>query len=95
MKVIRCKNKYIDENERRVECGRIIAVLTDLQVDILKIDEEKPIFRCPKCSSEDRWFEIGMNDEKKLQISVLDKHPDFSPSDNLQYEDENVIQQVG
>ncbi|MBE3122195.1 MAG: hypothetical protein IMZ53_01365 [Thermoplasmata archaeon] len=95
MKVIRCKNKYLDESGRSVECGRMIAILTDLQVDILKVDTEKPIFRCPKCHAEDKWFEIGYNVEKKLVFEVIDKHPEFSVKDNIEYDEINVCQQVG
>ena len=95
LKVIRCKNLYLDESGRSVECGRIIAILTDLQIDILRIDEEKPVFRCPKCSAEDRWIEIGFNNEKKLVFKIMDKHPEFSIADNLQYDEVEIIHQVG
>lgn len=95
MKIIRCKNRYLDESGKSVECGRIIAVLTDLQIDILKIDEEKPVFRCPKCHSEDRWIEIGFDNDKKLVFKIMDQHPEFDPGDNLEYDEIEVIQQVG
>lgn len=95
MKVIRCKNRYLDESHKQVECGRIIAVLTDLQVDILKVDEEKPVFRCPKCHPEDRWIQIGYDKDKKLAFKIMDSHPEFSKSDDLRYDEVEVIQQVG
>ena len=95
MKVIRCKNVYRNEAGQPVECGRILAALTDLQIDILRIDEERPVFRCPKCHPEDRWTEISKDKEGKLHIRVLDKHPEFKPADNLQYEELEICTQVG
>lgn len=95
MKAIKCKNLYKDENGKQIECGRMLAILTDLQVDILKIDTEKPVFRCPKCHPEDRWLEIGYDESGKLIFKVLEKHPEFKPEDNLQYEELEIITQVG
>lgn len=81
-----------DTAGRNIECNRILAVLTDLQVDILRVDSEKPIFWCPRCQSEQRWIEIG-NEDGRIIFRVLDEHPEFK--DELKYDELIICQQVG
>jgi hypothetical protein len=96
MKTIRCQNIYKDETGSSHKCGRILAVLTDLQVDLIKIDEEKPIFRCPECRPEARWQEVGFDKETKTFIcSIVPEKPELKTEDNLEFEELETCIQVG
>ena len=65
MKAIKCQNVFKDDSGKEKKCNRILAVLTDLQVDILRTDPEGgPVFRCPKCHPEQRWVRISKIKEK-------------------------------
>jgi hypothetical protein len=86
MKVITCEN--VNKDKSGVEprrCGRILAVLTDLQIDILRLDPEvRCIFRCPACHSSVRWSEVGYKDGK-LTISPVENMPDLG--EKIAYEE--------
>jgi hypothetical protein len=65
-----------------------------MQVDILKIDpEEKMLFRCPRCQSEQRWSEVGY-EGGKLYFKVLDPPPPAFGED-LKFDLLEICQQVG
>jgi hypothetical protein len=92
MKTVKCKNTYIVEG-KEVECNRILAVLTDLQVDILKVDPEGgPIFRCPKCHPDQRWIKIT-SVEGKTVFESLSGHQDFK--EDLKCDELIICKQVG
>jgi hypothetical protein len=93
MKAIRCENIIKTEEGKDQKCGRILAVLTDAQVDFLRIDPEGgPILRCPKCHPEQRWIKIYSNDGK-LVFETLGEHQEFK--DNLVFDELIVCNQVG
>jgi hypothetical protein len=95
MKTIRCKNIYKDpETGKDRECGRILAALTDFQVDLLVMDDERPLFRCPKCPPEQRWIEIYYNkDTDKIGLNVLSTPPELK--EDINCEEMTICQQVG
>jgi hypothetical protein len=92
MKTIKCKNQYLDAGGAEVQCNRILAVLTDLQVDMLKIDTEKPIFRCPSCAADQRWTSIYWNG-KDFVFETISNHPDIK--EEMEYGTLEVCKQVG
>jgi hypothetical protein len=96
MKIIRCQNIYKKENRESFKCGRILAVLTDLQLDLIRIDEEKPVFRCPECRPEARWQEVGFNkDTNKFYCRVLPDEPKFKREDTVEFDELETVIQVG
>ena len=86
MKNIHCENIYYDKEGKKKKCNRFLAALTDLQIDILRVDEETPVFRCPRCSRETRWSTIYFDKEKGgLSMSSLDIQPEFEKKSDMQY----------
>lgn len=92
MKTIKCQN--VVEGQK---CGRILAILTDLQVQILQIDEKEKgaIFRCPKCPPDQRWQKISVDKSGKVIVETL------SPEDvqgkfpeELQFDEKLICEQV-
>ena len=94
MKLIKCENVILTEEGQR-KCGRILAALTDLQVEILRAEDvESPIFRCPKCPKEQRWVTIKFNKETDgFHFKVLDKSPELT--DTMQFSGREICVQVG
>lgn len=93
MKTVRCRNRY--KGMKNGRCGHIEVILTDLQIDMLKVDPEKgPIVRCPACPPEQRWAQISMDKDGKLIYTVLEKPPENLPEE-LEYDEEIVCEQVG
>lgn len=88
---------YINDKTagRRKECGRIIGFLTDLQFDMLKVDKEGTIFRCPACSSDQRWSKIYWDAESKQLVYTLIQNPDMSNFSNINYDKLDICEQVG
>ena len=71
MRIVRCQNRFKDRKNGK--CGRILGVLTDLQIDMLMVDEEKgPIFRCPQCPPGQKWSQITKDKDGKLTFHVLE-----------------------
>lgn len=57
-----CENEIYVGGEKR-KCGRWLASLTDLQIDIMKVDPEAVFYlRCPACKSNCRWVTIKHSD---------------------------------
>lgn len=91
MKTIKCQN--VVEGQK---CGRILAILTDLQIQILQVDPEKGfITRCPKCPPEQRWQRISVVKDGKIIVETL------SPEDvqgkfpeELQFDEKLICEQV-
>ncbi len=91
MKTIKCQN--VVEGQK---CGRILAILTDLQIQILQVDPEKGfITRCPKCPSEQRWQRISVDKDGRIIVETL------SPEDvqgkfpeELQFDEKLICEQV-
>lgn len=80
---------------RSKECGRVIGFLSDLQYDLLKIDPEGAIFRCPKCPPEQRWIKVFYDkDSNGLVFKTLDKSPEFGQFENAKYENLEICEQV-
>ena len=78
---------------KEVECGRWIAALTDMQVDMLKIDPEGgPVFRCPSCHPDQRWIKI-YSEDGKVVFESLNNHPDFK--EDLKCDEFIICKQVG
>lgn len=78
---------------KEVECNRILAVLTDFQVDMLKVDPEGgPIFRCPKCHPDQRWIKI-FSEDGKIVFESMSGHQDFK--ENLECDELIICKQVG
>ena len=63
MKTILCKNVRIDPDGNRVVCGGFLAALTDIQIDILRVSQERAILRCHSCPPEARWVSVGFGPE--------------------------------
>lgn len=92
MVTIRCQNGLIGQKNGR--CGRILAILTDAMIELLRIDPEKgPLFRCPQCPSEQRWSKITVDKDGKLHFETVDP-PENIPAEP-EYEDVTIYQQVG
>lgn len=78
---------------KEFECNRILAVLTDFQIDFLKIDPEGgPILRCPKCHSDQRWIKISSTNGKII-FESLSGHQDFK--EDLKCDEFIICKQVG
>jgi len=97
MPTILCQNVRLDSEGRRVLCNRFLGELTELQIDILKIQpNQRCVFRCPLCPSEIRWVEVrweGTPTQGKLVFATTDQKPNFN--DNLEFDQVNVFEQVG
>jgi len=95
MKTIKCENTILDESHRPRKCGRILAVLTDMQVEILRAeDSESPVFRCPKCPPEQRWSTIKFDKATNgFLFKVLDEHPEFH--EEMKFSELEICEQVG
>lgn len=122
MKIIRCKNRIIEELRpcphcrgtegnrcelcngdgylnkatagRNRECGRKIGFLTDLQFDLLRVDPEGTIFRCPSCPPDQRWIRVSYNEKEKMFVySTMDK-PDMSKFATAKYDNIEIFEQV-
>jgi len=93
MKTIKCQNTYKNEEGKEVKCNRILAVLTDFQVDLLSCDDETgPIFRCPKCAPEQRWVQLSKKGGKII-FETLSGNQDFK--DDLKCDEFIICKQVG
>lgn len=79
MKTIFCKNKYAGSDGRLTEeCHRLLGFMTDLELDMLKLDPEKyKIFRCPNCKGESKWVAVYY-ENNELVFGNIDK-PDRYP----------------
>lgn len=96
MKTIKCQNTYRLPDGREVRCNRVIGRLTDFQVDMLKIDDELgPVFRCPRCPSEQRWSTIRIDKNGKSTFMILDKNPDFKAEEDMKFDNLEICSQVG
>lgn len=92
MKTVKCKNTYMVEG-KEVECGRWLCALTDMQVDMLKIDPEGgPVLRCPSCHSEQRWIKI-YSKEGKVVFESLEGRQNFK--EDLMCDELIICKQVG
>lgn len=91
MVTIRCQNRFKDKKNGR--CGRILGVMTDLQVSMLPIDEEGgPIFRCPQCPPDQKWSQVKKDKNGKLIFEVI-KEPEML-SNELKFDDAIIFEQV-
>lgn len=96
MKTIKCQN--VVEGEK---CGRVLAILTDLQVQMLQIDPEVikgegAIFRCPKCPPDQRWSKITVDKDGKVIVEALsndDMQGKFP--EELHFDEKLICEQVG
>jgi hypothetical protein len=92
MKTIRCQNKVLGTKNGR--CGRIVAVLTDAMIDLLRLDPEKgPLFRCPQCHTDQRWAQISVDKDGEITFEVVDP-PEVMPEEP-KYKDLIIFEQVG
>jgi hypothetical protein len=93
MVTIRCQNRFKDKKHGK--CGRILGVLTDMQISMLSADDEKgPIFRCPQCAPEQKWSQIKKDKSGKLIFEVI-KEPDEILSNEAKFDDLIIFEQVG
>jgi hypothetical protein len=75
MQTIFCQEETVIDGKKR-QCNRWLGQLSDLQIDILKLDPEgKSQFRCPACKPEVRWKEIRF-ENGELIFSSSDKKPE-------------------
>lgn len=92
MKTIKCQN--VVEGKK---CGRFLGILTDLQIEILRIDEEKGfITRCPCCPPDQRWARISMRKEDGVIVwETLNPEDvaEFPPE--LIFDEKIICEQVG
>lgn len=66
MLTILCENEAIINGEKR-RCGRWLAQLTQLQIDIMKVDPEAKFYlRCPACKPDVRFKEISCVNGKMI-----------------------------
>jgi hypothetical protein len=91
METVRCQNRFT--NAKNGICGRILGVLTDLEIDMLRIDKEGgPIFRCPQCPPEQRWSQVSMDKEGHIKFTTLDE---IKVPNDLKFDDFEICEQVG
>ncbi len=91
MVTIRCQNRFKDKKNGK--CGRILGILTDMQIDMLGADDEKgPIFRCPQCPPEQRWSQVVRNKDGKLEFVTIDP-PDVP--EEVKFQELTICEQVG
>jgi hypothetical protein len=92
MKTVKCQNVVAGQ-----KCGRILGILTDLQVEILQVDPEKgSILRCPKCHPEQRWSQISVTKDGKNSIETLSNHDTQGKfPEELQFDEKIICEQVG
>lgn len=57
MRAVFCQNKYKSDGQDRL-CGRVLAVLPDRVVRLLKSTNETIILRCPRCGASVRWIAV-------------------------------------
>lgn len=92
MVTIRCQNRFKDKKNGK--CGRILGVLTDMQVDMLSADDESgPIFRCPQCPPEQKWSQVKKDKSGRIIFEVIPE-PDIL-SKELKFDDAIIFEQVG
>ena len=92
MKLILCKNEIPDGTGGTRECGRFLGILTDFQIECLRIDQEnKTIFRCPSCGKRNRWVMVT-HDGDGLKFQVCTKKPHFP--EEAKYTDVRIASQV-
>jgi hypothetical protein len=96
MVLFRCQNKKRTPNGV-VKCNRILAILTDSQVQMIKNDPEGgPIHLCPHCPSDSRWSQVSWSGTGFV-FKIIDK-PDItamnSGGDNLNYSDRFISEEV-
>lgn len=91
MKTVKCQN--VVEGQK---CGRVLAILTDLQIEILQVDPEKgSIFRCPKCHPEQRWSQISVSkDGKNTIVSLGNNDMQGKFPDEVQFVTKLICEQV-
>ena len=91
MVTVRCQNKF--KGKKNGKCGRILAILTDANIDMLPIDDEGgPIFRCPQCPPEQRWSRISKGSDGKVKFEVIDQ-PEVP--EEVKFDDLIIFDQVG
>lgn len=89
MVTLRCQNKHLGGR-----CGRILGILTDMQVDMLPADEEDgPIFRCPQCPPEQKWSQVKKDKNGKITFEVVNLPEELPPE--LKFDDTIIFEQVG
>ena len=70
-----------------------MVILTDLQLDMLKVDPEGgPIFRCSGCGKDERWMKV-VDRGNGLEFEAVEKPEKFPPEPN--YAGEEVYVQIG
>jgi hypothetical protein len=85
MKTIRCKNIHKLRDGSRKMCNRILAILTDRQVEVLNGDPEGgPVFLCNGCKSEWRWIQVSMENSRYV-FRVIDKSKETLDNKNLYF----------
>jgi len=93
MPVITCHNVRLDDTRQPKQCGRFLAELTDLQIDILRTDPDKRCtFRCPMCPPEQRWVEVHW-DGDRLVFAATSQKPDFTK--HAKFDEFDVYEQIG
>ena len=91
MVTIRCRNRY--KGKKNGTCGSVLAILTDWQLDALRLDPEPGIIlRCRSCPKEQRWVRIRYNGDK-LTFEVIEYNEKMPPEP--EYSDESVYRQIG
>lgn len=92
MKTIKCQNKVLGH-----KCDRFLVMLTDIQVDMLRLDEEKGfIVRCPNCPPDQRWSRISVRKEDGAVVWETLRADDVGefPAE-LKYDETLICEQVG
>jgi len=91
MKSIYCQNIIIVDG-KKTKCHRWLGQLSDLQIDILKIDPEaKAVFRCPQCHSEQRFVEIKYSNNE-LVFEATNHKP--NNAEELKFDTVNIYEEV-
>lgn len=92
MKTIRCRNRIKGRGNGR--CGRVLHIMTDLEIDILTVDPEGgPVFRCPECPPDQKWCTIYKTKDGKLGYKVLEGPPKNFPPEP-EYQEEEISEEV-
>lgn len=91
MKIVRCKNKRIDNSGEQKTCNRFLICLPQDVLDHLK-EGQKIITRCPSCKA--MKFNVIKYEGRKLVYESI-KNPYIADLKSAEFDDELISEEVG